>query len=227
MFHFDRISSRYDLFNHLTSFGIDYYWRHRTIRAMQPCHEVLDVAIGTADLSIAMLRAGKADCVEGIDLSAGMMACGKRKVEKKGLSSRVTFTQGSALEMPYADGRFDALTCAYGIRNFGDTPRGLSEFFRVLQPGGQLLILEFSHPQNKVFAALYDFYFRYIMTPIGTLLTHDRGAFEYFYQSVRRFIWGDEMKRCMEQAGFQDVTYTTMTFGISTLYLARKPHACS
>lgn len=219
---FDTISGQYDRFNHLTSFGIDRLWRWRTVRALRPADTVLDVAVGTADLAIAMLRSGRAAHVEGIDLSHEMMLIGADKARRAGVADRLHMVQGSALDMPYDEGRFDALTCAYGLRNFGDTDRGLSEFYRVLKPGGQLLILEFSHPRNRVLSWLYDLYFHYVMTPIGGLLTHDRAAFEYFYRSVRHFIWGDEMCTHLRAAGFVDVSYRTMTFGISTLYIATK-----
>jgi len=220
---FDKISSRYDRFNHITSLGIDRWWRYRAVSKMLPCREVLDVAIGTADLSLEILKRGKASWIEGIDLSQDMMRIGKAKAERKGVGDRIVFTQGSALDMPYEEGRFDALTCAYGLRNFGDTDKGIAEFFRVMKPGGQLLILEFSLPQNPLIRKLYDFYFKHVMTPIGGIMTKDRAAFEYFYGSVKHFIWGDEMKAHLEAAGFTDVEYTVMTMGISTLYIANKP----
>jgi len=220
---FDTISSRYDRFNHLTSFGIDRCWRRRAIRAMVPAKNVLDVAIGTADLTIEMLRQGKAQQIEGLDLSEQMMQIGAKKVEQQGLQDKVHFTLGSAQTMPYKDATFDALTCAYGIRNFSDLEAGLREFYRVLKPGGQLLILEFSYPQKRLMAALYTFYFRYIITWIGALLTHDKSAFQYFYHSVRNFIWGEKLCEKLQQFGFWPIRHQPMTFGISTLYLATKP----
>lgn len=219
---FNQISAQYDRFNHLTSLGIDRLWRKRAIRAMQPTDKVLDVAIGTADLSIEILHQGKAQQIEGIDLSAEMMRVGQEKVNRLGWGEKVHFTLGSAQEMPYADCSFDALTCAYGVRNFSDLDAGLSEFYRVLKPGGQLIILEFSHPKNKLIELVYRLYFRYFMTVIGQSLTHDKAAFLYFYQSVKNFIWGEEMQAKLQQHGFTNVSFRTMTFGISTLYLAQK-----
>jgi len=228
---FDRISGQYDRFNHVSSWGIDRYWRRRAIKEMAPADYVLDVAIGTADLSIEMLRQGKAQRIEGIDLSEKMMEVGKSKVEsrkskvesrKSKVESRVKFTLGSAQEMPYEDERFDAVVCAYGVRNFSDLDAGLREMWRVMKPGGQLLILEFSYPQNKLMAGLYTLYFKYVMTLVGRLLTKDKGAFEYFYQSVRGFIWGEKMCKRLQQHGFKAVTYQTLTLGISTLYKGQK-----
>jgi len=220
---FDRIAARYDAFNHLTSLGIDRCWRRRAVKGMRRADKVLDVAVGTADLTIEMLRRDKAHTVEGIDLSTGMMRIGEEKVRKAGFAQRVRFTEGSALELPYPDASFDCVTCAYGIRNFSDLDKGLSEFQRVLRPGGQLLILEFSYPQNRLIAALYTFYFKYVMTAVGSLLTKgDRKSFDYFYHSVKNFIWGREMLSHLAGAGFTDAAFRTLTFGISTIYTATK-----
>lgn len=220
---FNRIAARYDNFNHLSSMGIDYLWRKQAVRKLSPVGKALDVAVGTGDLAIELIRQNKAEHVEGIDLSTKMMQVGQQKVARKGLQERISFTEGSALNMPYPDNSFDLLTCGYGVRNFSQLDQGLKEFQRVLRPGGQLLILEFSHPQNKVIAFFYDIYFKYIMTTLGTLLTGgDKASFRYFYASVLNFIWGDEMKKHLEAAGFHDVTYHTQTFGISTIYLATK-----
>lgn len=219
---FDRLAPSYDRFNHLSSLGIDHLWRRQTVRAMQPADHALDVAVGTGDLAIAMVRAGKAQRVTGIDISAEMMHIGEQKVAKQGLADRIVFQEASALEMPFADGSFDALTCAYGVRNFSQLDQGLREFHRVLKPGGQLAILEFSYPKNRFFAWCYDLYFNYVMTFIGTLMTKDKKAFQYFYASVKGFIWGEEMKQHLEAEGFSNVTFRTQTFGISTLYLAYK-----
>ncbi|MCQ2335424.1 MAG: bifunctional demethylmenaquinone methyltransferase/2-methoxy-6-polyprenyl-1,4-benzoquinol methylase UbiE [Paludibacteraceae bacterium] len=219
---FNRIAAGYDRFNHLTSLGIDHWWRHQAISRMKPADKVLDVAVGTGDLAIALVKSGKVGHVTGIDLSTGMMAVGAEKVRKLGLEQQITFVEGSALALPYEDNSFDAVTCAYGVRNFSNTDQGLKEFQRVLKPGGQLIILEFSYPGNSLIAALYNFYFKHIMTRIGTWMTHDRKAFAYFYASVKGFIWGEEMLRHLSAAGFSDCHFQSQTFGISTLYTACK-----
>lgn len=220
---FDKIAQRYDAFNHATSLGIDRRWRRRAVpRGSATGEQVLDVAVGTADLAIELVRRGGAEHVEGLDLSAGMIEVGRSKVAKQGLEERISFRQGSALAMPYADGLFDRVTCGYGVRNFTDLRQGLGEMARVLRAGGELMILEFSYPPNRLVAWLYDLYFNYVMTAIGTLLTRDRGAFRYFYRSVRDFVRPPQMVEILRAAGFEDVRAEQMTLGISTIYRGRK-----
>lgn len=219
---FNRIAKGYDRFNHLTSLGIDKIWRWKAVRMMCPAERVLDVAVGTGDLALEMLKRHKAQQVVGIDLSEGMMQIGREKAAKKGYSEQVVFEMASALELPYPDASFDAVTCAYGIRNFSDPDQGLREMQRVLRPGGQLIILEFSLPRNQFIRFFYDLYFNQVMTRIGSLITHDRSAFRYFYQSVKHFIWGEEMLQHLRDAGFADPKYRLQTFGISTHYTATK-----
>lgn len=219
---FDRIAATYDLFNHITSLGIDIYWRKVAIRQMQPVDTLLDVAIGTADVSLMALRQKKARYITGLDLSTEMMAIGKQKALRAGVSERINFIEGSALEMPFADDQFEALTCAYGIRNFSDLDRGLSEMHRVLKPGGQLVILEFSYPQNPIIRWAYNLYFSHIMPIIGRIISKDAGAYTYFLNSVKSFIWGEEMIAHLQKAGFANATFRTMTFGITTLYVGTK-----
>ena len=219
---FDRIAGTYDGLNHLLSAGIDRSWRRKTVRNLEPCGRLLDVAIGTGDLAIEVIRQGKAQEVRGLDLSVEMMNIGRKKVEAGGLSDRISFEEGSALEMPYADGEFDALTCAYGVRNFSDLDKGLREMHRVLRSGAQLAILEFSYPANPLIRALYDFFFCRIMPLVGKLVSRDKTAYTYLRQSVKGFIWGEEMLSHIEAAGFSDASFRTLTFGISTIYYARK-----
>ena len=219
---FDRIAGTYDRFNHLLSLNIDRSWRRKAVRMMRPAARVLDVAIGTGDLAIELVRRDKAGCVTGLDLSAEMMKIGQSKVAKKGLSEKIDFQLGSALEMPYPDGSFDAVTCAYGVRNFSDLDKGLSEMYRVMNSGGQLVILEFSYPENKVIRALYDFFFTRIMPVVGRIISKDPAAYTYFMHSVKEFIWGDEMLGHISAAGFSNARFKTLTFGISTIYIAEK-----
>lgn len=220
---FDRIARRYDLFNHLTSFGIDRLWRRRAIGYDSLCGmRVLDVAVGTGDLALAALRRGGASEVEGLDLSCEMMRVGEAKAKRAGLSDRLTFRQGSALDMPYADGQFDVVTCAYGVRNFTDLEQGLREMSRVLRPGGRLMILEFSYPSNRLIAWLYDVYFNHVMTAIGGWLTKDKEAYRYFYRSVRDFARPGEMLERLGACGFRTATAESLTFGVSTIYRAIK-----
>lgn len=220
---FDRIAGTYDRFNHLLSLNIDKRWRRRAAACLKPSDEVLDVAVGTADLAIETLRQERCHRVVGLDLSAEMMRLGKEKADKRGLANKIDFQLGSALAMPYDDGRFDAVTCAYGVRNFSDLDKGLSEMFRVMKAGGQLVILEFSYPSNRLIRGLYDFFFSRIMPLVGRLISKDPTAYLYFRESVKGFIWGDEMLQHLRQAGFQKAAYKPLTFGITTLYAAIKP----
>lgn len=219
---FDGIAHTYDKFNHFTSMGIDILWRKKAVKGMRPVDTMLDVAIGTADMSIIALKKGKAKKVEGLDLSREMMKIGHQKACKAGFEDRITFTCGSAQQMPYEDNSFQAVTCAYGIRNFSELEKGLAEMCRVLAPGGQLVILEFSYPQNPVVKAVYNLYFSHIMPLIGRVMSKDPGAFKYFLGSVKNFIWGEEMAAKLRDAGFTGVRFRTMSFGITTLYTATK-----
>ena len=219
---FNRIAGTYDRLNHLLSLNTDRRWRKRAVRRLTPCDNALDVASGTADLAIEMVRQDKVQQVTGIDLSEEMLRLGNDKIRKAGLSARITLQQGSALALPYPDGHFNAVTCAYGIRNFSDLNLGLQEMQRVLQPDGQLLILEFSYPDNKIIRFFYDFYFTKIMPAIGRKVSKDPTAYSYLNRSVKEFIWGEAMAEQLRAAGFRNVAFRPMTFGITTLYLAQK-----
>lgn len=220
---FDNIASKYDFFNHATSFGIDYFWRKKAVKRMSTRNgKILDVAIGTGDLALRLLKQGCAMQIEGLDLSQEMMKRGAQKMQAAGYAEKVSFTQGSAFDMPYDNECFDAVTCAYGVRNFTQLQLGLQEMNRVLKQNGELMILEFSLPQNRLIALLYDFYFNHIMTFIGRCLTKDKSAFAYFYQSVQNFASPEQMKGILEQTGFENIKIEKMTFGISTIFIANK-----
>ncbi|MBQ7648218.1 MAG: bifunctional demethylmenaquinone methyltransferase/2-methoxy-6-polyprenyl-1,4-benzoquinol methylase UbiE [Paludibacteraceae bacterium] len=219
---FDRIAGTYDGLNHVLSLNIDKRWRRRAIRMLAPAEQVLDVAIGTADLTIEILRQGKAQHVTGIDLSHGMMAIGEQKVAKRGYAPQVQFDYGSAQQMPYADSSFDTVTCAYGVRNFANMDEGLSEMYRVLRTGGELMVLEFSYPTNPVIRWGYDLYFTHILPFIGNLFSRDKGAYSYLNRSVKNFPYGEAFCQHLRKAGFTQIKATPLTFGISTIYTAVK-----
>ena len=219
---FDRIAATYDRFNHLLSLNVDRTWRRKAVKMLRKSEHLLDVAVGTADLAMEIVRKDKALEVTGLDLSTEMMKIGEQKVAKAGMSDRISFLEGSALDMPYLDSSFDTVTCAYGVRNFSDLDKGLAEMFRVLKSGGQLLILEFSYPKNALVRAVYDFFFTHFMPLAGRAVSKDKTAYTYFRNSVKGFIWGQEMSDSISAAGFIDVCYKTMTFGITTLYTAVK-----
>lgn len=219
---FDRIAGTYDGLNHGLSMNIDKRWRRKTVQLMVPAQQVLDVAIGTADLTIEMLRRGKAEHVTGLDLSDKMMEIGKRKVESGKWKERVEFVHGNAQQMPFQDNRFDAVTCAYGCRNFQNLDEGLQEMFRVLKPGGQVVILEFSYPKNRFVRAMYDLYFSHILPFVGRIVSKDKTAYAYLNKSVKSFCWGEEFCAHMRNAGFDKVQFKPLTFGITTVYTATK-----
>jgi demethylmenaquinone methyltransferase/2-methoxy-6-polyprenyl-1,4-benzoquinol methylase len=219
---FDRIAGTYDGLNHVLSLNIDKRWRRRAVRMLTPAEQVLDVAIGTADLTIEILRQGKAQHVTGIDLSHGMMAIGEQKVAKRGYAPQVQFDYGSAQQMPYADASFDTVTCAYGVRNFANMDEGLSEMYRVLRTGGELMVLEFSYPTNPVIRWGYDLYFTHILPFIGNLFSRDKGAYSYLNRSVKNFPYGEAFCQHLRKAGFTQIKATPLTFGISTIYTAVK-----
>lgn len=219
---FDSIASTYDRFNHLLSLNIDKRWRRRAVRQLRPADHLLDVAVGTADLAIEVIRQNKASRVTGIDISTGMMDIGAQKISQAGMSQSITLLEASALEMPFADNTFSAVTCAYGVRNFSNLDQGLAEMFRVMKPGGQLIILEFSYPQNVIIRWCYNLFFTHLMPLVGKVVSRNSGAYLYFRQSVKNFIWGEAMAQRLAAAGFAQVSYRPMTLGITTLYMAQK-----
>jgi len=229
---FDRIAGTYDRLNHLLSLNIDKHWRRKGVKmlsnqlatqgAAMSCDRLLDVAIGTADLTLEILRQDCAYHVTGIDLSKKMMAIGEQKVAKAGYASRVKFDYGSAQDMPYGDGVYDAVTCAYGVRNFADMDAGLREMYRVLKPGGKVMILEFSYPTTPFIRWGYDLYFTHILPGVGNLLSRDKGAYSYLNRSVKHFPYGEAFLEHMHAACFTDTRAISLTFGISTVYLGTK-----
>lgn len=224
---FDRIAGTYDGLNHGLSMNIDKRWRKKAVARMATVEHVLDVAIGTADLTIEMLKRGKAQCVTGLDLSKEMMAVGRLKVERltvngERLKDRVAFVYGNAQEMPFADASFDAVTCAYGCRNFSDLDAGLKEMYRVLKPGGQVTILEFSYPKNRLVRAVYDLYFSKILPWIGRIVSKDKTAYTYLNKSVKGFCWGEAFVQHLRDAGFKEENFETLSLGITTIYIAKK-----
>lgn len=220
---FDRIASHYDELNHLLSMNMDKQWRHEAVRSLpdnsQSC---LDIAAGTGDLSIAIVRAGKAKHVVGVDLSDKMMEIGAKKVNRLNLSSKISFQHADCASLPFEDNTFNVVTCSYGVRNFAELDKSLSEMFRVLTPGGELRILEFAYPTAPVMKRIYNLYFTKLLPQVGQLVSHDSSAYDYLPRSVKGFMWGDEFLEHLRKAGFSNTSYKSQTFGISMLYKATK-----
>lgn len=221
---FDRIAPSYDKLNHLLSIGIDRSWRRRTAKRVSRFspHDIADIAAGTGDLSIALARRMPQANITGIDLSEEMLAIGREKIARTHLSDRITLTQGDGENLPFADESFDAVTIAFGIRNFADRQAGLREALRVLRKNGHLYILEFSMPQNKLFAPLYKLYFRNAVPAIGKFISKDVNAYDYLPHSVEQFpkklLFLQKMKDC----GFEECRAKNFMFGITILYEGTK-----
>ena len=219
---FDAISPKYDLLNRLFSLGIDQGWRRKVIRLVgqEPVDRLLDVATGTADLAI--LATKKAKHVTGIDISEGMLAHGRTKVEARKLTDRITLQRADSAALPFADATFDAITVAFGVRNFEDLQRGLTDMTRVLKPSGRLFVLEFSKPRKAPMKQLFRFYFHRVMPTIGRLVSKDSAAYTYLPKSVDAFPEGDEFVRILERCGLREAKAEALSGGIATLYSARK-----
>ena len=221
---FDNIAHKYDFLNHFFSIGIDVLWRKKCVRIlskMKP-QTVLDMATGTADFAIEIIRMGVDAKVTGVDLSAGMLEVGKEKVIARGYEDKITLEQGDSENLPFKDGTFDAYTVAFGVRNFENLDKGLSEMHRVLKPGAVTLILEFSKPKAFPIKQLFGFYFKYIMPTIGNLLSKDSSAYTYLPESVMAFPEGEGFLAKMEAAGFDNLKQRKLTGGIASIYLGYK-----
>jgi demethylmenaquinone methyltransferase/2-methoxy-6-polyprenyl-1,4-benzoquinol methylase len=220
---FDNISGNYDFLNHFLSLGIDYSWRKKVRRtiAKTGAKNVLDVATGTADLAIELIKIPGLK-VTGVDISRGMLDKGDIKIAQKNLTDRIVLKQADSENLPFQDGEFDAATVSFGVRNFENLQKGMAEMCRVLKPGGSLAVLEFSKPTNPIFSGLYWFYFKYILPPLGKLISKDATAYTYLPQSVAAFPEGQEFVKVAKSAGFSQVSFKSLTFGVCTLYHCQK-----
>lgn len=219
---FDNISPKYDLLNRMLSMGIDQGWRRRVMRlvAKEPVAHLLDVATGTADLAI--LASKKVPKVTGVDISEGMLEHGRTKVTARGLAERITLQRADSAALPFPDATFDAVTVAFGVRNFEELERGIAEMRRVLKPNGRLFVLEFSKPQRTPFRQLFRFYFHNVMPFIGKLVSRDDAAYTYLPKSVDAFPEGPEFLRLMSGTGLRETRSESLTGGVATLYVGRK-----
>lgn len=221
---FDNIAHRYDFLNHFFSLGIDRLWRRKAIRMMlaeQPA-QVLDVATGTADFAIGTAHRSPAVSVIGVDISAGMLDIGRKKVRQAGQEGRVELVLGDGESLPFEDDRFDAFTVAFGVRNFEHLEAGLREMCRTLRPGGKGYILEFSKPKWFPMKQVFWLYFRYIMPTLGKWFSKDASAYTYLPESVKAFPEGEDLKRILLECGFDGCTLHPLTGGIATLYVVEK-----
>ena len=221
---FDNIASDYDKLNHILSLNIDKGWRKKAVRNLVDTQEplkVLDVACGTADFTIEIAqKVGKGSEVIGVDISEGMMAVGREKIQKAGVSAELLVADCE--DLPYADNTFDRISVGFGVRNFEHLELGLSQMYRVLTHGGKLVILELSVPSNAFIRWCYKLYFLKILPAIGGLISGNRGAYEYLPASVLRFPAPDKFISMLKSAGFAQVDHTPLTLGICRMYVAKK-----
>lgn len=219
---FDRIAHSYDLLNHCLSLGIDKRWRRAAINSLRPYapKKILDVATGTGDFALLAARTLEPENLLGVDISEGMLEVGRKKILQAGLADVVTFRREDCMALSQPDGEFDALTVAYGIRNFQDLDRGLREMHRVLRPGGRLVIIELTAPRRFPMRQLFWLYSHVLMPLVGRLVSRDRKAYSYLPATMEAFPQGEVMREILQKAGFREVEFRRFTFGLSTLYTA-------
>ena len=220
---FDNIAPKYDFLNHFLSFGIDKIWRRKAIRLLMKYSpaNILDVATGTGDFAIESLKTG-AQIVVGVDISEEMLAVGRVKIEKLGLGNRIVLQQGDSEELKFSDNSFDAVTVAFGVRNFENLSKGIDEIFRVLKPGGIVCVLEFSKPRYFPIKQLYTFYSFYILPFLGRLFSNDKSAYRYLPESVEVFPDGEDFLAVLMKSGFTQTIQHRQTFGVATIYTGIK-----
>lgn len=221
---FDNIAPAYDNLNHMLSWGIDKIWRRKAIRCLKPFQpkKIMDVATGTGDFAIQACRMLHPEELIGTDISEGMMNVGREKVRQAGLEQYVSFAKEDCTCLSFPSERFDAVTVAFGVRNFENLDRGLQEMYRVLVPGGHLVILEFSEPTLFPVKQLYALYSKIVIPAVGKFFSKDRNAYTYLPESIKAFPQGKVMQGIIRKAGFSQVTCRQLTFGICTLYFATK-----
>jgi len=220
---FDNISKEYDSLNRVISFGIDVKWRNKVVDIVGDTNPetILDIATGTGDLAINLAKT-KAKKIIGLDISDGMLEVGRKKINKKALNSTIEMVLGDSENLPFETNSFDAITVAFGVRNFEHLDKGLSEILRVLKPKGIFVILETSVPTKTPFKQGYNLYTKYMLPLIGKLFSKDRSAYSYLSESASMFPFGETLNNILREIGFIDVKDHPQTFGVATIYTASK-----
>jgi demethylmenaquinone methyltransferase/2-methoxy-6-polyprenyl-1,4-benzoquinol methylase len=221
---FSSIAPRYDLLNRLLSLGFDSYWRRFAVNQLPEIENAkfLDVATGTCDVALEIVKRYPNAKVVGVDFSEGMLVLGKEKVKKAGLQEKIEIRFADVTALPFDDNTFDASIIAFGIRNVQDYRKGIEELGRVLKSGGKVVILEFTSIQNRFFRIPYRFYITKILPLIGEIISGKKGAYKYLPSSMLEFPGPEEFKKVIEETGLQDVTYYKLTFGITTVHVGTK-----
>ena len=223
---FDNISPKYDFLNHLLSGGIDIYWRKRAIKLLKKSQPggvktILDIATGTGDFAIEALALHPEQII-GVDMSEGMLAIGRQKIQKLGKQKIIELRTGDSEHLPFADNYFDAVIVSFGVRNFENLLAGLTDMQRVMRRGGTCVVVEFSKPKAFPFKQVYNFYFKYILPTVGKMVSKDSSAYTYLPESVQAFPDGNNFLTIFEQAGFTNTQCIPLTFGICSIYVGHK-----
>ena len=220
---FDTISGDYDGLNRVISFGIDVKWRKKVVKIVKEtqAQTILDIATGTGDLAINLAQT-QADKIIGLDISSGMLEIGKQKVSKKGLDHKIEMVLGDSENMSFKDNTFDAITVAFGVRNFETLEKGLKEIYRVLKPNGKFVILETSVPVKTPYKQGYNLYTKHILPVIGKLFSKDQNAYKYLSESASVFPYGEALNNILREIGFINVEDFPQTFGVATIYTSSK-----
>ena len=223
---FDNIAGSYDFLNHFLSLGIDKLWRNKMIRELAAVHPklVLDVATGTGDVAIESFKQLRSPDLKiiGVDISPKMLAVGREKILQRKMTENITLTDGDSENLAFPDNKFDAITVAYGVRNFENLERGLAEMQRVLKSGGKLIVLEFSKPTGFPIKQAFNLYFEHILPTIGKITSKDNRAYEYLFESVQVFPSGTSFVKILDKLGYTKTSCLPLSFGICSLYVAYK-----
>jgi len=221
---FDNIAPTYDVLNHRLSGDIDKRWRRKAIAQLAPFRpqKLLDIATGTGDFALLAARMLQPQQLIGADISEGMMAVGRQKVQRQGLEKIISFRREDCMQLSFADESFDAVTAAFGIRNFKDLDTCLRELHRVLRPGGHLSIVELSAPVRPPMSWFFKIYSHTLLPLYARIVSKDKSAYRYLISSIEAFPQGEEMTQILRKAGFEEVTFRRLTFGVCTMYLATK-----
>lgn len=221
---FDKIAFRYDFLNRFLSAGIDIGWRKKAIKLLLPVkpERILDVATGTGDFALTSYEILKPAKITGIDISEGMLELGRKKIAKAGLDTHIELLNGDSEAILFEDNSFDAVTVAFGVRNFENLEQGLSEIKRVLKPGGRLIVLECTKPSMPVVKQFYNFYMKFITPKIGKIIANNNDAYQYLNDSVLQFPEKESFIQILNKAGYRNTFYKTLTLGICTIYCAEK-----
>jgi demethylmenaquinone methyltransferase/2-methoxy-6-polyprenyl-1,4-benzoquinol methylase len=221
---FDKIAFRYDFLNHFLSAGIDKQWRKKAIKQLRSINpkSILDVATGTGDMAILSNKLLNAEKISGIDISEGMLQIGRNKIEKLGLQNKIALLKGDSETILFNNDTFDAVTVAFGVRNFENLEKGLNEILRVLRPGGKLVVLECSRPDSPVIKTFYNFYLNVLTPAIGKLISKNKNAYQYLNDSVQNFPERKTFVEILKKVGFKNASCKTLSLGICSIYCGEK-----